>query len=171
MVNPCVYGYRKAVMRVRSFPLFRRFVVAIMAGLVFTLIMSWFNYTPVDQRIEHIYYYSYSSLVVGGLIYVMPIFLIIGIPVSVLLDLILFRSRVRNRIAGYLLSLIMYALGGVFAAAFLMFLLRGWRFYETFNRGFYVVLLASILASWLFLHVSMGVDLLTRRASRRTTRD
>ena len=107
MVNPCVYGYRKAVMRVRSFPLFRRFVVAIMAGLVFTLIMSWFNYTPVDQRIEHIYYYSYSSLVVGGLIYVMPIFLIIGIPVSVLLDLILFRSRVRNRIAGYLLSLIM----------------------------------------------------------------
>lgn len=134
----------------------RRVVSAILSGLAFVAIMSMADYTPAAERAENVLYHPFSTQLILGACFVVPFFLFLGIPMSVLLDRLISRHGTDSRAKRYLLSVGYYVLGGLAAMLLLLLLIRGGRA-DSF-AAFSAMAGAFVLASMLLLHVSMLLD-------------
>lgn len=146
--------------------LFNKFAAAMSAGIVFCVILSAIDYTPPDQRLENVLYYSYADLLIMGMFYVVPFFLFLGMPASILLDSFLSRMRTGSKARNYGLSVLFYALGGAVVTLLLLLLLQGGR--ADSLPAFFRVLLAVVFASLLLLHFSILFDSMFRKSPKGT---
>jgi hypothetical protein len=144
--------------------IFAKMCAAITAGILFSVVMSAIDYTPPSERMEGVYYYSFPALVAGGILYTVPLFLFPGLPISVLLDNGLSKFRTRHRAGNYLLSVVFYALGGAVVAMLLLIVIRGGRANSV--SAFLEVLGSAVLAAMLFLHLSLFLEWLMRKAGK-----
>ena len=106
------------------------------------------DYTPPGERAEHVLYYSYVDLLAMGIVCVMPFFLLLGVPVSLLLDSILYKMRPSGRFRKYALAVLVYTLGGVMVTLLLPLVIRG-GFAESWD-ALRNMLLSVVFASLLF---------------------
>ena len=144
--------------------IFAKIFAAITAGILLSVVMSAIDYTPPSERMEGVYYYSFPALVTGGIFYTVPLFLFPGLPISVLLDNGLSKFRTKHRAGNYLLSVVFYALGGAMAALLLLVVIRGGR--ASSVSAFFEVLGSAVLASMLFLHLSLFLEWLMKKAGK-----
>jgi len=143
---------------------FRRIAAAAAAGIVFCAVLSAVDYTPAAQRSENVLYYSFSALFAMSIVYVAPFFLFLGIPASIALDTILYKLKPRGKAANYLLSVLVYALGGAALALLLPLWIQGGRAFGW--AAFSEMIGPVLLASMLMLHFSILLDGLSRRLRR-----
>jgi hypothetical protein len=141
--------------------IFKKIFVAITAGIIFSVILSVVDYTPLSERNENVYYYSFPALVAGGILYIVPLFLFLGIPISILLDFYKSKLNADNKVKQYLLSVFSYALGGVVVTLLLLVLIQGGRVSSV--SAFLAVLWSVILASQLFLHISILLEVIIKK--------
>jgi cytochrome c oxidase assembly factor CtaG len=133
-----------------------RGVSAFIAGLAFVAIMTAADYTPAAERAENVLYHPFFTQLILGAYFVVPFFLFLGIPMSVLLDRLISRHGTDSRAKDYLFSVGYYVLGGLAAALLLLVLIRGGRA-DSF-AAFSAMAGAAVLASLMLLHVSMLLD-------------
>ncbi|WP_062493171.1 MULTISPECIES: hypothetical protein [Paenibacillus] len=140
---------------------FKKFVVAITAGIIFSVTLSVIDYTPLAERNENVLYYSFPGLLAMGIFYIVPFFLFLGIPISILLDNFLSKLRTNNKTRNYLLSVLFYAFGGVIVTLLLLIFIQGGR--ASSLSAFSEVLWSVIFASLLFLHLSILLDVMLKK--------
>jgi len=144
---------------------FRRCVAAFIAGLAFVAIMSAADYTPAAKREANVLYHPFSTQLILGAYYVVPFFLFLGIPMSLLLDRLISWHGTDSRAKRYLLSVGYYVLGGLAAMLLLLLLIWGGRVGSF--AAFSAMAGAFVLASMLVLHVSLFLDGLSKSWRRR----
>jgi len=140
---------------------FKKIFVAITAGFIFSIILSVIDCTPLSERNEDVLYYSFPALVAGGILYIIPLFLFLGIPISMILDFYLNKLKANNKARNYLLSVLFYTLGGVFVTLLLLLFIQGGR--ASSVSAFFAVLWSIIFASLLFLHISIAFEVIIRK--------
>lgn len=135
------------------------------AGVIFSVVLSVISYTPVAERNENVLYYSLPELLAMGIVYVVPFFLFLGVPISILSDILLSKLKTNRKARNYLLSVLFYALGGVLATLLLLVLIHGgrWSGLSSISKVLWSVLFASLL----FLHVSLLLDGMIKKFQKR----
>lgn len=125
-----------------------KFLSALLSAFIFAAVLAAINYTPVSQQLDGMAYFSLPQLFLLYGLYALPVFIIVGVPISVLLD----KLARRVKLHPYAADLIIYTLGGI--------VVNIWFFISLFNSYGVVwdqtimFLLMGIGASLIFLHVS-----------------
>lgn len=135
----------------------RKFIAAIIAGIIYVVILPAIDNTPMSER--H-FNYSFPSLLDAGILY---IFVFIGIPLSLLLDSFINRFKYK-KFTKYALSIVLYAIGGIVAIFILLFAISGGGLSASKSTH---VFFPVVLASLLLLHFSLLVDRIENKIKKR----
>ncbi|ARK20769.1 hypothetical protein [Sporosarcina ureae] len=122
----------------------KRFISAIIAAIFFAIIYSAISYVPESQREPNTYYFGYAETMVFVMLYAGPIFLLIGIPLSIMID-----KLMKNKKSQYVKKLVFYSVAGLLIGAlFPLILLPG------LNSVSLIVLYAGIglMAANIYFH-------------------
>ncbi len=127
---------------------FQKLLTAFLSALIFSGILSAIIYTPETQQMPNVQYWSFSSLFMLYGVYSLVVFIIGGIPYSILMDKIVNKTNIKNK---YVADVLIYILGGI--------IVNVWFWISLFNPYGIVwdhsinLLLMGIGASLLFLHL------------------
>lgn len=122
----------------------KRFITAIIAAILFAIIYSAISYVPESQRESSTYYLGFAEAMVFVMLYTGPIFLLIGIPLSIMID-----QLIKNKKSEYVKKLVFYSVAGLLIGAlFPLILLPG------LNSVSLIVLYAGIglMAANIYFH-------------------
>jgi len=130
----------------------RKIVVALLSAIIFCMGLAWLNYTPLDEQEANTYYWSYASLVMVYLMYAAPVYLIGGVPLSLLIEFITEKIGWVNPVVNYVFRLIAYSLAGLVAMMLFMFVMSGGKLLGSslFENGDFRF---EVVASLLYLHL------------------
>ncbi|WP_153721808.1 hypothetical protein [Sporosarcina cascadiensis] len=101
----------------------KRFTAAVLAAIVFAIIYSSISYIPDSQREANVYYFGFFETFAFVLLYSGPVFLVIGIPVSILIDNIIERTTLHSAKVRYLKKMVVYSVTGLLAGTAFIFVL------------------------------------------------
>ena len=122
----------------------RRLVATVISIILFAVIYAAISYAPESQRESDTYYFGFVETIVFVMLYAGPVFLIIGIPLSVMIDKVL-----ENKKMQYRKKLVFYSVAGfILGALFPLILLPG------LNSASLVILYAGIglMAANIYFH-------------------
>ncbi|WP_103105593.1 hypothetical protein [Brevibacillus reuszeri] len=129
----------------------RKIVVALLSAIIFCMGLAWLNYTPLDEQQANTYYWSYASLVMVYLMYAAPVYLLGGVPLSILIEFITAKIGWVNSVVNYVFRLIAYSLAGLVAMMLFMFVMSGGKSGSSlFANGDFRF---EVVASLLYLHL------------------
>ncbi|WP_289142844.1 hypothetical protein [uncultured Brevibacillus sp.] len=129
----------------------RKIVVALLSAIIFCLGLAWLNYTPLDEQQANTYYWSYASLVMVYLMYAAPVYLLGGVPLSILIEFITAKIGWVNLVVNYVFRLIAYSLAGLVAMMLFMLVMSGGKSGTSlFANGDFRF---EVVASLLYLHL------------------
>jgi len=134
----------------------KRFLVSLLSSLLFSLLFSFFSYTPESQRSPDTYYFGIWESFFITLIYVTPIYLIIGMPISFVIDIWLNHQK-KWEARSYLLKVGIYSIVSVIPAL-IIFIVLNFGVSPFSLQSFLMTILLSAIASNLFFHVQIIVD-------------
>lgn len=89
-----------------------KFFASVISGAIFTMVFTYLDYTPIHLRNSNTYYYSFVSLLFQGLFYMIPLFIVFGMLISLIIDKIILRSNYFRKKNRYVTSLLLYVLMG-----------------------------------------------------------
>ncbi|MFP3388400.1 hypothetical protein [Brevibacillus sp. SIMBA_040] len=130
----------------------RKIVVALLSAIIFCMGLAWLNYTPLDEQQANTYHWSYASLVMVYLIYAAPVYLVGGVPLSLLIEFITEKIGWVNPVVNYVFRLLAYSLAGLVAMMLFMLVMSGGKSLTSSslaNGDF----LFEVVASLLYLHL------------------
>ncbi|REK68127.1 MAG: hypothetical protein DF221_00450 [Brevibacillus sp.] len=132
---------------------------AFLTAFLFCVLLAYTVYTPIDERDETVYYFSFSSLVIIYLVYALPITFLAGIPLSLLIDFIDKKIVTDSKIKRYIVNLGLYSLAGVTVALFFL-IISG----DVLNKLFDFIRYSFvfIFPSLLFYHISIFIRFITK---------
>lgn len=122
----------------------KRFLSAIIATILFAIVYSAISYAPESQREPNTYYFGFTETIVFVMLYAGPVFLLIGIPLSIMID-----KSIENKKSQYIKKLVFYSVAGLLIGAlFPLVLLPG------LNLASLIVLYAGIglMAANIYFH-------------------
>jgi hypothetical protein len=123
----------------------KRIAASILSSVILSGVFGLIEYVPESERDPNVLYFSFLGTFVVTFIYSLPVFFIVGIPTSMLIDWIMRKSRFHK--AKYLLELLLYTLFGTFFGILVLAVFIEWSM-EALNGA----LLGSI-GSILYFHV------------------
>jgi hypothetical protein len=136
--------------------------VALISSIFFCFILTAWQYIPMSERQPNTYYFSFSELMIIYLLYATPVYLLGGIPSSIIIDKINQRKIFSSVIKVYFFNISLYALAGIITGfLFLIIISKGQIFSEAFHIGPFLVI--SAIASLLFFHVSIVIKKLANK--------
>jgi len=138
--------------------MFRKIMVAILSSILFCLALAWFSYSPAREGEPGVYHWSYLSLFMLYMIYAAPVYLLGGVPCSLLIDRLIKKLGEANQVIDYFRCLSAYLLAGLLTTyLFLVILSDGDLFvWKAGNNGFYGL---GMIASVLYYHVLIVANL------------
>jgi hypothetical protein len=119
----------------------KRIVVALTSSFIFSLFFSLISNTPESQRSPDTYYFGLA------IIYVTPIYFLIGIPISLVID-----NWLKQKRNSYLLRLGLYSISSLIPSIIFIVLLNSGSGLPPLE-GILINWLLSLIASNLFLHI------------------
>lgn len=145
-----------------------KLLAALFSSLLICLVAAYLDYTPVDVREAGISYYSYFRLFIIGWIIIFPMYLILGIPLSLLMDgaVARFFYEAPKGVA-FLMKPISYLLAS-FVGGWLFSLFVGYGGWHTYKYPF----MLGALIFWVTQEISRFIGKKLRMGSarhRRTT--
>jgi hypothetical protein len=128
----------------------KRIAAAILSSVVLAGVFGSFEYVLEAERDPNVLYFSFLGTFVFTFIYSLPVFFIVGIPTSMLIDWIMRKLRFHK--AMYLFELLLYTLFGAFFGILVLAVFIEWSI-EALNGA----LLGSI-GSILYFHVLLSLQ-------------
>ncbi|KAB2487459.1 hypothetical protein [Priestia endophytica] len=91
----------------------KRFLTAVLSVILFAIIFSCFSFVPSSQREPNVYYFGFLETFIFVIIYAGPIYLIIGVPLSIFIDKLIKKANNTLKWARYFIGLGLYSLAGI----------------------------------------------------------
>lgn len=101
----------------------RKILVALVSSLLLCMALALVNHTPVSEQQPDTYYWPYLSLVAVYLIYATPVYVVGGVPASMLIEVLNDKIAWANPVIVYLFRLILYAMAGLLLMILFQFVL------------------------------------------------
>jgi len=117
------------------------------------------EYTPINERDELTYYFTFFSLVIIYLIYAFPITIVVGIPLSLLIESIDKKILIHSKVKRYLVNVSLFTLAGITVALFFSLINGGNFLNRLFDLYSYIIF---IFPSLLFYHISILIRLIIK---------
>src|SRR5690625_858198 len=127
--------------------LLKKLALAILSCSVYSLAMALFHHTPISQQKDNVLYFSISDIFLLFFLFSIVIFVIGGVPISIMIDKIIEKMNFSLRVYKYVLHVTLYILAGLLAGTLYTFGLIG----EVSNS----VLLHSAFGALTFYVVSL----------------
>jgi len=133
--------------------LFRGFA-ALISSVIFSIIVAATETTPVVEQQTGTYYFSFFELLIMYSLFITPVYFLVGIPWSLLVDILTKKkSLFYNK---YLHNLFLYCAGGMLISLIIVILEPS--LLNDFYGGIALVLLGGF-ASVLFYHIAIPFDM------------
>lgn len=136
----------------------RRVVTALLSTILFAIIYSWMFYVPSSQREPNVYYFGFFETSIFVIIYTAPVYFLVGILVSILIDKLVGNVDRNSKWKLYFIQLGLYSLAGI---------LVGFIYLIIFSDSIYLVevsyfSLFGFAASNLYFHLLLLVRKIIR---------
>ncbi|MCP1447864.1 hypothetical protein [Priestia megaterium] len=122
-------------------------VISILSTAIFSTVYGIISLTPESEKEPNIYYFSFTDTFVFTFMYTLPVYIVVGIICSYLIDMVARNMQTRKM---YFSKLLMYSLAGLVPGLAFYFLFEGIQL--DYQLLFYFFAL-GILASNTFYHV------------------
>lgn len=122
-------------------------VISILSTAIFSTVYGIISLTPESEKEPNIYYFSFTDTFVFTFMYTLPVYIVVGIICSYLIDMVARNMQTRKM---YFSKLLMYSLAGLIPALAFYFLFEGIQ--VDYQLLFYFFAL-GILAANIFYHV------------------
>jgi formate hydrogenlyase subunit 4 len=93
--------------------LLKKLALAILSCSVYSLAMAFFHHTPISQQKDGVLYFSISDIFLLFFLFSILIFVIGGIPFSIMIDKIIEKMNFPWRVYKYALHVTLYILAGL----------------------------------------------------------
>ncbi|WML46759.1 DUF1871 family protein [Neobacillus sp. PS3-34] len=143
----------------------KRIFVAFISTLVFSLGLSIYSYTPESESIQGTYSFGVGATFFLNCIYITPVYLLIGVPISFMIDKWFNHCSQSIGIKTYLLKVGMYSIASLIPTIIFYFLFNGWSSYSPFE-DFVAMFILSVIASNLFYLFLILVHKITLKISK-----
>ncbi|MFA1511877.1 hypothetical protein ACDN41_21860 [Priestia aryabhattai] len=127
-------------------------VTSLLSTAIFSAVYGIISLTPESEKEPNIYYFSFTDTFVFTFMYTLPVYIVIGIICSYLIDMLAHNRHTRKM---YLSKLLMYSLAGIVPGLAFYFLFEGIQL--DYQLLFYFFAL-GILASNTFYHVLLLIN-------------
>ncbi|MFS0917036.1 hypothetical protein [Brevibacillus sp. 179-C 1.1 NHS] len=140
----------------------RKIIIALVSSVIICLSFALVNYTPETERESNVQYFSFSSLVMIYLVYATPVYLLLGVPFSILIERIKRKIKISHSLFMYFFEVSVYLIAGLLATfIFLLVLSEGRIFSNPRDAGGFFLL--GGIASFLYYHLYMLSYLVKRK--------
>lgn len=137
-----------------------KWLAALLSSLLICLVAAYLDYTPVNVREVGVSYNSYFRLFIVGWIILFPMYLFLGIPISLIIDAAIARFFYEApRGVAFCMKLISYLLGGV-AVGWIYSAVVGYGDWDTYKYPF-------MLGAFIFWTIQEMIRLLVRRVKKQ----
>lgn len=140
-----------------------RIFAGVVTAILFCLVVAVSEYTPMIAREPNTYYFPFITLVIIYLVYSIPIFLLIGIPCTILIDLITNRIGILSKSKLYFVHLGLYSLAGISIALVFFGLTKGDILQKICSYKAYIVYIGGSL---LFYHISLATMIIFKKITK-----
>ena len=132
-------------------------VTAFLSTTFFSTTYGIINLTPKSEQEPNIYYFGFTDTFVFTFIYTFPVYIVVGIIFSYLIDMVANKMRTRKM---YVSKLAMYSLAGLIPALAFYFLFTGIKLDYRLLFSFFAL---GIFASNTFYHVLLLINRLLNK--------
>ncbi|WP_301107660.1 hypothetical protein [Sporosarcina sp.] len=147
----------------------RKFLAALCAAVVFAAIYSSISYVPVSRQESNVYYFGFFETFAFVLLYSGPVYFLLGIPLSIMIEKLAESSSTILNKRLYLKKLAYYAVAGLIVGAAFILILMPVSHSATFILSYALIgLLASIIYYHSLLLFDRGKQLQTKVSSTET---
>lgn len=137
-----------------------KWLAALLSSLLICLVAAYLDYTPMDMREIGVSYNSYFRLFIVGWIILFPMYLFLGIPISLIIDAAIARFfHEAPKGVAFSMKLISYLLGGV-AVGWIYSSVVGYGGWGTYKYPF-------MLGAFIFWATQEIIRLLVRRVKKQ----
>ncbi|SEH50787.1 hypothetical protein SAMN05192559_101892 [Halobacillus karajensis] len=127
-----------------------RFLTAVFSSICFATLLAVVSYVPSTQREPNIYYFSFLETFIFVILYAGSVFILAGIPLSILIDKLVGRYRNLSKWALYLVKLGAYSFTGV-VVGLLYFIMVFQNFKGVISFSLYGCLASNVYFHFLLL--------------------
>lgn len=106
---------------------------------------------PSSQREENVYYFGFFSMFSLVIIYAGPVYLLVGLPLSIYIDKLIEVSKTKTKWAKYFIGLGLYSLVGMLVMIAFLFIINQF----SFRIEFMSFSIYGIVASNIYYHLSL----------------
>lgn len=137
----------------------KRFLAALLSTILFATIFSWVSYVPSSQQEPNVYYFGFFEISVFVIIYTAPVYFLVGLPISILIDKLVVNVARDSKWTLYFIQLGLYSLAGVLVGFLYLLVFSG----SIYLEGFISFSIYAIVASNLYFHMFLLVQKLSRK--------
>lgn len=134
-----------------------RLAAALTSSFAFSMFFALISYTPESQRRPDTYYFEVWETFFLGIIYVTPIYFLIGIPISLVVDHLL-----KHKTKIYLIRVGLYSISSLLPSLILLILFSSGSGSHSLT-GFLLNWLISLFAANLFLHILIVLEIFIQK--------
>lgn len=131
----------------------KRFITVAISVILFAILLSWYSYVPSSQREANIYYFGFFETFIFVILYAGPIYFLVGLPLSILIDNLAGRFIITSKLLRYFISLGIYSLTGIVIGAILLIIVN--------QNIYFPFLICCFFASNIYLHIFLLVSKIT----------
>ncbi|MCM3794267.1 MULTISPECIES: hypothetical protein [Priestia] len=132
-------------------------VISILSTAIFSTVYGIISLTPESEKEPNVYYFSFTDTFVFTFMYTLPVYIVVGIICSYLIDMVARNMQTRKM---YFSKLLMYSLAGLVPALAFYFLFEGIQ--VDYQLLFYFFAL-GILAANTFYHILLLMNKIFNR--------
>jgi hypothetical protein len=144
---------------IRGRKMLNKLLSASLTSFFLCILLAFMEYTPINERDELTYYFTFFSLVIIYLIYAFPITIVVGIPLSLLIESIDKKILIHSKVKRYLVNVSLFTLAGITVALFFSLINGGNFLNRLFDLYSYIIF---IFPSLLFYHISILIRLIIK---------
>lgn len=141
----------QTVQQKNKLKLMQKLAAAVISSLLLSLLVSYLNYVPVDERLPNVYYSPFWPSVPFYSLYIFPIYLIGGIFSSIAIDSIFKEIPLHSKFVQYLVKIGVYALAGMIVAFLFLKIFGG----SMLENSLMLYMGLGMVASILYYHVTL----------------
>lgn len=137
-----------------------RLLTVALSMLLFATIFSWLSYVPTSQREPNVYYFGFIETFIFVIIYSGPVFVLVGLPFSIIMDKLIEKSNRHSSWAKYLFGLGLYAfVGAIVGISYHIIIFSP----NNYNLEVITFAIYGIIASSIYFHLSLLISKIIKK--------
>ena len=139
----------------------KRFLTTALSLIIFATIFSWVSYVPSSQRESNVYYFGFLETFIFVIIYAGPVYLLVGIPLSIYINKLIKVFKRRSVWAKYFVGLGLYSIVGILVGVIFLLIIN----LNTFLLEVISFSIYGLVASNIYYHLSLFISKINNNSS------